>query len=268
MKWLEKTDKNGTQYWGDDTCQRCGGRGGAEAWRFTGYTCYECGGMGTSKPHFHKVYTPEYAEILRKKQEVREAKRMAEMTAKRTAEASEKNAKFMENFFGLSSVAMITENSYGITETLKEEGCHFIPKLTAWVAKETTRQHITISIPAITLFNEYGELEFADYDVVKAYIDLMKLSQSTTTYVGTVGERLTLNLTVSNVYKFVGQAYGRPWMTETTFINKMVDSEGNVFVWKTTSGSLTGNVTLKATVKEHTEYNGEKQTILTRCKVS
>ena len=29
-----------------ETCERCGGAGGAEAWRHTGWTCFECGGHG------------------------------------------------------------------------------------------------------------------------------------------------------------------------------------------------------------------------------
>jgi len=28
------------------TCHRCGGAGGAEKWRHTGYTCFQCGGAG------------------------------------------------------------------------------------------------------------------------------------------------------------------------------------------------------------------------------
>ena len=60
-----RTDKNGTKIYHDYTCPRCGGQGGSEAWRFTGYTCYECRGTGTTdKPRIHKEYTPEYRAIL------------------------------------------------------------------------------------------------------------------------------------------------------------------------------------------------------------
>lgn len=31
-----------------DNCSRCGGRGGSEAWRHTGYNCYQCGGHNSS----------------------------------------------------------------------------------------------------------------------------------------------------------------------------------------------------------------------------
>jgi hypothetical protein len=68
-------------------------------------------------------------------------------------------------------------------------------------------------------------------------------------------------------------------------IYKFTDADGNVFVWKTT-GSVgedrTDNigrdyfykpengesVKVSGTIKEHNEYRGEKQTVLTRCKVT
>lgn len=51
--------------------------------------------------------------------------------------------------------------------------------------------------------------------------------------------------------------------------HKFVDGEGNIFMWRTSSYDLSDllNETfdVKATVKEHTEYKGMKQTVLTRC---
>ena len=65
-----------------------------------------------------------------------------------------------------------------------------------------------------------------------------------------------------------------------TTIYKFVDENNNVLIWKT-GNTITGTdkrgdtvyvkdmktVTITGTVKEHNEYNGEKQTVLTRCKV-
>ena len=56
-----RTDKNGTKYYANYTCPRCGGAGGSDKWAFTGWTCYECGGTGeSSTPVIEKEYTPEY----------------------------------------------------------------------------------------------------------------------------------------------------------------------------------------------------------------
>ena len=41
------------------TCFRCGGAGGHEQWRHTGWTCYDCGGSGNKGHVNRKVYTAE-----------------------------------------------------------------------------------------------------------------------------------------------------------------------------------------------------------------
>jgi hypothetical protein len=40
------------------SCSRCGGAGGSEAWRHTGWTCYQCGGRG-KWPGTRRDYRPE-----------------------------------------------------------------------------------------------------------------------------------------------------------------------------------------------------------------
>ena len=57
------------------------------------------------------------------------------------------------------------------------------------------------------------------------------------------------------------------------FIYKFADENGNTIVWKT-SKCLCDELqqesyyTIKGTVKEQSEYKGDKQTVLTRCKIS
>jgi hypothetical protein len=64
----------------------------------------------------------------------------------------------------------------------------------------------------------------------------------------------------------------------TIHIHKMADAKGNIAIWKTSSNRLNENATytIKATVKEHSEYKnrnlpegtpGRKQTELLRCKI-
>ena len=49
---------------------------------------------------------------------------------------------------------------------------------------------------------------------------------------------------------------------------KFTDNDGNVFIWITPCGVETDKtMKLTGTVKEHSEFNGVKQTVLTRCKV-
>lgn len=61
-----RIDCNGTKYYHDCTCRRCGGEGGRDAWSYTGYICYRCRGSGIDpSPQIIKVYTPEYEEKLK-----------------------------------------------------------------------------------------------------------------------------------------------------------------------------------------------------------
>jgi len=88
-------------------------------------------------------------------------------------------------------------------------------------------------------------------------------------HIGTVGERLVLDLTFTGVRTFDGQ-YGR------TYICMFLDPSGNVVKWFASSwifdfpfASATGKkVKLKATIKEHGEYKGIKETQLSRAVIA
>ena len=89
---LIKTDRNGTKYFHDYTCPRCGGYGQSEKWRFTGLVCYECGGTGKlAVPKVVKEYTPEYWAKLEAKRQLKAAKE-AEARAKYEEEHAEEIA--------------------------------------------------------------------------------------------------------------------------------------------------------------------------------
>ncbi len=84
-------------------------------------------------------------------------------------------------------------------------------------------------------------------------------------FVGALGEKLTIKVTVKHT-----QELNNGFNGITTLI-KMIDDQGNLFVWFA-SGEKTletgQQVTVKGTVKAHQDYQGTKQTILTRCKVA
>ena len=93
-------------------------------------------------------------------------------------------------------------------------------------------------------------------------------------YVGSIKEKIQTELTYINSYSFDTE-----W--GTSYIHKFLDAEGNIFVWKS-SKSLGDwdekgeyrhpdqgqQVKIKGTIKDHSEYAGAKQTILTRCKIA
>lgn len=85
MATLIKIDRNGSKHYeGMVPCDRCGGAGGADAWKFTGWTCYKCGGTGKVLAKWIER-TPEY-----------EAKLAARRQAKWDAQREEREAKAAE----------------------------------------------------------------------------------------------------------------------------------------------------------------------------
>jgi len=81
-------------------------------------------------------------------------------------------------------------------------------------------------------------------------------------YVGKVGERMDFRLTVDKVIPVAGQ-FG------ASYITILHDDSGNVFKWSASSQLDEGETySIKATIKEHAEYDGGKQTVITRGKIS
>lgn len=81
-------------------------------------------------------------------------------------------------------------------------------------------------------------------------------------HVSTVGQREEFTLTINKLMEMDG-IYG------ITYIHICTDADGNAFVYKgsTELGEQGDTVTVKATVKEHSAYNGVAQTIINRPKV-
>lgn len=107
-------------------------------------------------------------------------------------------------------------------------------------------------------------------------------------------KRVQIKVTMQGIYSYEAPAYGYGY--ETRYIYKMVDDNGTIYVWKTTSFLVihvpytgkkgnhnyedkNGNpydikkvnkgdvLNIKATIKGESEYNGEKQTEVTRVTV-
>ena len=79
-------------------------------------------------------------------------------------------------------------------------------------------------------------------------------------HVGKVGDRIVVDVDSAKCVTSFNSDFG------TTFIYRIVGKDGNVYIWKT--GSILNDeiAKIKGTVKEHSEFRGVKQTVLTRCK--
>ena len=96
--------------------------------------------------------------------------------------------------------------------------------------------------------------------LVKEAVESIIYDESESEYVGSIGERLDLYLTVERTIELDG-SYGRSTM------HIMRDDCGNLFVWTTASKSWAVDTEhhIKGTVKDHRKYKNECQTVLTRC---
>lgn len=84
-------------------------------------------------------------------------------------------------------------------------------------------------------------------------------------YVGEVGQRVTINCKTFDCVSSWETRFG------VTFLYKFTDANDNVYIWYASkcvdSDSSKAVSSITGTVKDHSEYNGLKQTVLTRCKV-
>lgn len=85
---------------------------------------------------------------------------------------------------------------------------------------------------------------------------------SSGSYVGEIGQRITLDVVNSRVISSWETGFG------ITYLWGMQDSDGNAIIWKTAKSDLKEIAKITGTVKAHTEYKGLCQTELTRCRVS
>ena len=86
-------------------------------------------------------------------------------------------------------------------------------------------------------------------------------------HVGSVGERITITNAKLTLLTSWNSQFGY------TYMYKLTDAQGNIFTWKTgkwlsNTDDLPETITIKGTVKAHSEFRGVKQTELTRCSVA
>lgn len=97
----------------------------------------------------------------------------------------------------------------------------------------------------------------------KARKEAQEAAGARSEYVGTVGQRITLKAATVALLSSWDGYYG------TTWLYKFVDESGNVFVWFASRPCpAEAGAVIKATVKDHNERDGVKQTIVTRCCVA
>lgn len=276
MEHLVRTDKNGTKYYeGTTKCSKCGGSGYIEYFsHHDGGICYNCNGTGEEGVKY-KEYTPEYAAKLQDKKN----KKQEEENDKIIAGVDDYNIQFMlkNDFNENGDMYIYFKDTYQLKEELKANNIKY-DYLRGWHAPVQINKYPNFKIN----INDYVEKDmYGRYCVYKedtcdrikdlainAITEINK-KETSSEYIGTVGDKLELTLTFQDRYYM---SYENDFGSFSYFIYTFIDMDGNYFVWKATRDIFEETkegqkLELKGTIKEHKEYKGIKKTILTRCKL-
>ena len=134
------------------------------------------------------------------------------------------------------------------------------------------------------------EAQIAAEEARKEAERLAEIERNRGQFIGEIGDKIQMTVTLSRTFSYERSCFNAPWRTETVTGYVFKTDDGNTLVWKTTGGlyrkeytedgDLCDNkgrydhvfpdegdrITVKATIKDHEEYNNVNQTILNRVK--
>ena len=299
---LIKVDRNGSKHWrGMVKCDRCNGRGWFAVGtcnnqlvpsRVDNAVCWKCGGVGQVEDTWIE-HTPEYEAKLAKRREKTAAKRAAEREAQRVAEYDQRCAETLKrNGFNPAGVSFLfLGETFSRKEEIKAAGGKFDCILGWHIDHQVDGfQFLQISFAEVADFTAWGGISFKanltqkDIDTRKREALNKMNNVKPSEYIGAVGDKITVKVTlVRRAWYEVNRGEGKGWWGHLQNYDMNVytfkDEAGNLIVWKTTAAleyvvdaechrvEEGETIQISGRIKELTEYNGDKQTVLTRCKV-
>lgn len=258
----DRTDRNGTRYFYDNTCPKCGGTGHIYGYdHVQGGVCFKCNGSGlVEKPQTIKVYTTTHGAKLMAGREARAKQKEIDRLAKARADRGQWLSKLgFGNEDGEYVLYMVKGNTYSIKEELKALGCKFQPTV-GWYSAQPLEGYESQRFTEEQVVDKSQE-----YSIVwksKSEVEAQKeYEPSTSEWVGEIGERIV------KVFNFDKLAWtGTGVAGKASHLYLMSDEDGNVYKWSTSCYYDEGDeLKMRATIKDHSEYRGVKQTVLTRC---
>lgn len=269
---FDREDKNGTRYFYDYACDRCGGTGKIYAYRYIDSgTCFKCGGSGhKTSGSLVKVYTPDHYEELKAKREQREADKIAQ-----------KRDNFKKNLpvilrnmgFGVEGEELVIyrpyEDTWAYKDQLKEAGYKY-NKTVGWFGEKPldgwNMQRMT-SEQVVNIYYESCNVTWKEPDEVKPLLMENKLAnaENVSTWQGNIGDKIEIDLHIDK--KIVGEGF----RGGVSYLYLMHDAFNNKFTWSSACEyEANSDVRFKATIKDHVVYHDKRgfdvqQTVLTRC---
>jgi len=164
---------------------------------------------------------------------------------------------------------IVLGNTYEIKDELKRKGAHF-NRVLGWYFSEPNSEYECAPLHKEDFMTEDWGLWIIDDEkaekLIKEIRDEYVKFNSKSEYVGEIGQKYSGTLKLVDIFTFTSNYsyYG-----EFNGIYKFEDNQGNIIVWKTAfkDDLEEGNLyEISGVIKDHSEYRGEKQTALTRCK--
>ena len=279
MATLIKIDRNGSKHWeGMITCDRCQGRGWFAIGTCNGQlvpshvdnaVCYKCGGVGKVAGKWIER-TPEYQAKLDAKRAEKAARRVAEVREQQIRER-EANAQQSLERLGIPEGKIFLFLDDSNREGIKAAGGHFDAVLGWYIGHPVDGADLLeVALSDTFTQDDWGRFHVSIY---KSDVDIMKEAERARrhpgAWVGQVGQKITVPVTYNFSASFEVRSF-RGFGTETMFIHNFTDDLGNQLVWKTSKGicfQSGDRVVLTGAVKDLSEYKGQKQTVMTRCKL-
>ena len=229
-------------------CNRCHVINGQRLWVMgtengrpysrTGFDCWTCGNTGVRGQRKERLYTAKELARVNKSAATREARRaeahriaVEQAQAARAAQEAEYCAQHAD--FLAKITTLCTGNGSDFWDSLAAD------LLVAFRAP-TARQ-----------------IELVEGEVAK------REKNASSKFVGVIGEKIELRLTVERIITLQSEFYG------TNYITIARTPEGNVVTYKglTDLGNVGETSTVKATVKDHAVYKDTHQTVIQRPRV-
>ena len=243
-------------------CSRCGGLGYSNdiGWKMTDGAgmCFKCKGYGYFREE-RRILTEKEKNQRERAKVRREEKKEAERLEKIRVAEEKKQEEINSNPY---TFICIDKDSYSKKEMLKENGYKW--RCGRWIGTEKIDGVELLQVMTADIITDAINLE---YDAEKIAIVIQKNNEENSSYIGAVGDKIKEAVYLSKVLSFKSN-YG---YNTRNYIYIMKNEQGNVLVWKTSKSIDVDEgekFTIFGTIKEYDTYNGTKQTIITRCKIS
>lgn len=122
-------------------------------------------------------------------------------------------------------------------------------------------------------------LEYRDFGLISSFVNTclkqfareaeikQRMESRNNEWVGNVGDRISIKVASARVLYTKDNSY-YSYYAGCSWVMEIIDEEGHVFKWSASTNNIAPGNTVTATIKEHSEYKGVKQTVLTRGRVT